>query len=364
MVNFQRIVVASLLVFGFSTTHVSASAPIEIKATSGIRWDPKETTVRTGDVIIWKIEGGFHGLKFDDWNTAKNVFEIMSVSGQQPFNANTGRNNAGTGTANKVLLKVKIKQIPDGMTEVPFTCIIHPNMKGTLKLKSEPDPIEIKATISIRWDPKETTVRTGDVIIWKIQGGIHGLKFDDWNTAKDVFEIIPVTDQQPFDADTGRNPNRTDKPNKVLLKVKVKQIPDGMTEVPFSCIVHPNMKGMLKLNSEPDPIEIQATSGIRWAPQETTVRTGDVIIWKIQGGIHGLKFDDWNTAKDIFEIIPVTDQQPFDADTGRNPNRTDKPNKVLLKVKVKQIPDGMTEVPFTCIVHPNMKGTLKLKTEN
>lgn len=112
------------------------SASWEITATSGIKWDPDDAKLSVGDDITFKLSGDTlgvpHGLRFSDWDSAKQVFEIEDVPGQQPFNATTGQNDASSSAANKVLFKAKIKSIPDSISKIPYVCIVHGGMTGKL----------------------------------------------------------------------------------------------------------------------------------------------------------------------------------------------------------------------------------------
>jgi cytochrome oxidase Cu insertion factor (SCO1/SenC/PrrC family) len=132
----------ALLLIGGSSVGASAASAAEktIEATFPPKWEPRTTNASVGDVILWKIGNGNHGVRITNWADVKDHVEVVTVEGQQPFNATNGRNDDPTDTAGKVLLQLKIKSPPEGSGEIQVNSIVHGNaMKGTVSVSRFPN---------------------------------------------------------------------------------------------------------------------------------------------------------------------------------------------------------------------------------
>jgi len=106
------------------TKHKHNMKTIETKAP--MSWVPNGTSASVGEEIEWKMGAGTpgrHGVEITNWDTVKEHVDVVNVAGQQPFNATTGRNDSSTTTANKVLLRLRIKSVPPA--NITFQCIVH-----------------------------------------------------------------------------------------------------------------------------------------------------------------------------------------------------------------------------------------------
>jgi len=122
----------------------SAAAEKTIEAKATIAWDPAALTVAVGDVIEWKVGGGTHGVRITNWAAVKDNVEVVTVDGQEPFNAETGKtiNDDGTSTAGKLLLRLKIKTVPPAPAEITYNCVVHGAvMKGKVTITAAKNPI-------------------------------------------------------------------------------------------------------------------------------------------------------------------------------------------------------------------------------
>ncbi len=132
-----------------SLASVVADEKTIVARTNPLRWEPKEISVKAGDVVIWKIDQGFHGVIFSDFDTAKGVLQIEQ--GSLPIAKQPSFDLPAQGTAVKdstvpFLVKATIRDIPSGMTEIPFVCTMHPDdMIGRLILKVDASPVDTKA---------------------------------------------------------------------------------------------------------------------------------------------------------------------------------------------------------------------------
>jgi len=88
-----------------------ASASWEIKRTSGIKWDPDDAKLSVGDDITFKLSGDTlgvpHGLRFSDWDSAKQYLRLKMCLGQQPFMQRQGQNDASSVRQTKCFFKAK-----------------------------------------------------------------------------------------------------------------------------------------------------------------------------------------------------------------------------------------------------------------
>lgn len=93
--------------------------------------------VKVGDVIEWKMTGGFHGFGFTNWTKDRNLFDIQ---GGLPFDTTKGETSSSTGTVGDVLMRIQIKSIPDGQTSLEYFCTQHrTTMLGRLVFGSPSD---------------------------------------------------------------------------------------------------------------------------------------------------------------------------------------------------------------------------------
>jgi plastocyanin len=111
-----------------------------IVGTGGNAWKEEVTAVKAGDVVTWGIEGGQHGVMFVNFEEAKKVLDIDTAESleikEQPGYPLPAQGTVAKAGAGAVLVKATVKQIPEGMTEVPFFCTKHPKMAGKLKLEA------------------------------------------------------------------------------------------------------------------------------------------------------------------------------------------------------------------------------------
>jgi plastocyanin len=135
----RKLVVAVLwVVCAVVGTPAASAAEKTIEAKFPPKWEPNTTNASVGDVIVWKIGNRSHGVRITNWADVKDHVEVVTVEGQQPFNATEGRNDDPTDTAGKVLLQLKIKSPPEGSGEIQFNCIVHGNaMKGTVSVAAK-----------------------------------------------------------------------------------------------------------------------------------------------------------------------------------------------------------------------------------
>jgi plastocyanin len=126
-----------------SLSAVSRADDVTILATAMRQWDKKETEVKVGDVVTWKIQGGLHGVMFNDFTEAEKVLKIeeggLKIEKQPDYDLPAQGTEAVTGTGT-ILVKAKIIAIPEGVTSVTFFCTEHPMMTGKLVLKASTAP--------------------------------------------------------------------------------------------------------------------------------------------------------------------------------------------------------------------------------
>ena len=88
-----------------------------------------------------------------------------------------------------------------------------------------------------------------------------------------------------------------------------------------------------------------------WQPGDISASVGDEVEWKLASGPHGVRITNWSTVKDHVEVATVQGQQPFNATSGQNDNRTEQVGQVLLRLKIKSVPPAPAAITFNCIVH-------------
>ena len=103
----SRILLSILFVLssgGFSV-EFSIAETIEITTSKGLKWSSSEVTVDEGDIIIFKIADlpgeVRHGLRFEEWKSVRELFEILDGDGQQAFDPDSGQNKRSTSKAVK-----------------------------------------------------------------------------------------------------------------------------------------------------------------------------------------------------------------------------------------------------------------------
>lgn len=113
---------------------------IDGRSDGGNKWDPMETVVKVGDTVRWVSKSGFrHGVVFTKWSVAKEVLEVtggLEIKPQPGF----GEDAHGTdGVAPEaILVEARIKEFPEGETEIPFICTFHgTSMNGKLVLNTD-----------------------------------------------------------------------------------------------------------------------------------------------------------------------------------------------------------------------------------
>lgn len=103
--------------------------PRQIEGLGNNAWNPVNSTAAVGDTVEWKINAGFHGLRITNWADVKDHVEVETTG----FNTATGQNDAPSGVAGKILLRLRIKSVPAGTGEIQFNCIVHgTRMSGKL----------------------------------------------------------------------------------------------------------------------------------------------------------------------------------------------------------------------------------------
>ncbi len=103
--------------------------------------NPHEITVGPGDVITWRVEGGFHGVGFFGQANAEAILEFDPAVGR-PRSASPGVLDAGwfgtEGISSGILARATVRA-GVASTELDFTCVVHGssdiavnNMRGKL----------------------------------------------------------------------------------------------------------------------------------------------------------------------------------------------------------------------------------------
>jgi plastocyanin len=133
----QRLLAALLF---FTSAAASRADEKIIVTTNQQTWKEAETAVKPGDVVIWKIEKGKHGVMFNNFAEAEKVLKIETGGleiKEQPGHPAPAKGTEAKQGPNTILVKATIKEIPAGVTEVPFYCTAHGQMKGKLVFKNE-----------------------------------------------------------------------------------------------------------------------------------------------------------------------------------------------------------------------------------
>jgi cytochrome oxidase Cu insertion factor (SCO1/SenC/PrrC family) len=144
--NMAAVVATSTMLASAKTIEANAGAAAElaieaITTDSRHSWQPNDISASVDDVVEWKLGSGTHGVRITNWAAVKDHVEVETVAGQQPFNATTGRNDVGTSTAGRVLLRLKINSVPPASSEITYNCIVHGNiMRGKVSLQAGTTP--------------------------------------------------------------------------------------------------------------------------------------------------------------------------------------------------------------------------------
>jgi len=91
--------------------------------------------VKAGETIEWRVEKGFHGLRFTSWEDDKKHFTVVG-NGEIGFMHLLGRNPTASKRVNDVLLRIRINDVDAG-TEIPFASLVHPSMTGKLMVVTD-----------------------------------------------------------------------------------------------------------------------------------------------------------------------------------------------------------------------------------
>jgi uncharacterized protein YijF (DUF1287 family) len=367
-----------------------------------VQWSKTAPVVHPGDIVQWKVDSGTHGLMFLDFAQAQQALEILPgglAIGPQPGFDPPAQGTPGSSVQGQLLAQACIKNIPPGITEVPFECTIHKTaMTGKLVLMAQgAQTVTINATFdpnaanTLQWRPASPVVKPGDIVEWRIDNNPanpnvhHGTTFLDFTQAQQALEILPGS--LPIGPQPGFNPpaqgtDGTGVQGQLLVRARVKPIPAGMTGVPFQCTVHKaKMPGQLVLASGAvrtatihatfDP---NAPTRLRWDPATPVVEPGDIVEWRIDNNPpnpnvhHGTTFLDFTQAQQALEILPGS--LPIGPQPGFNPpaqgtDGTGVQGQLLVRARVKPDPGGVIGVPFQCTVHKAaMSGQLVLKVKN
>lgn len=262
----KRDLLAAVLSVTLAGAGTAAEKTIEARTTTdgGVKhfWQPKAETASVGDVLVWKMGAGSgthtHGVRITNWAAVKGHVDVETVSGQQPFNATTGRNDTASGTDGQVLLRLKIKTVPPMLAKIEYNCIIHGGgMAGSVTIApAEMATVKkIEAKSHTAWEPNSVNATVGEFVEWKMGAGSpgsHGVRITNWAAVKAHVEIVPVVGQQPFNEANGRNDNPTTTAEKVLVRFKIKSVPPAPGEITFNCIVHGDvMSGKVTVTAGP-----------------------------------------------------------------------------------------------------------------
>ncbi|QGQ29650.1 hypothetical protein [Gimesia maris] len=362
-----------------------------IEGTGGNAWSPATLKLKTGDVVEFKVTGSRHGVAFNNGDHAKQVFEFLDgFELKQHDFPGTIRSTHANGTGiNKddnggLLIRAKVKTIPDGVSELEYFCSLHGNnMSGKIELEkgAVPVPKVIEGTGGNAWSPATLKLKTGDVVEFKVTGSTHGVAFNNSDHAIQVFEFLDGFElkQHNFSGtirSTHANGTGINKDNNggLLIRAKVKAIPDGVSELNYFCSLHGNnMSGKIELEkgAVPVPKVIEGTGGNAWSPATLKLKTGDVVEFKVTGSTHGVAFNNGDHAIQVFEFLDGFElkQHNFSGtirSTHANGTGINKDNNggLLIRAKVKAIPDGVSELNYFCSLHGNdMSGKIVLEKD-
>ncbi len=345
-------------------------------------------SVAPGDTVIFKVVTGNHGVAFTQGQAAFDAFfEVVSGAGLLKANPN---NITGWGTdpfnGPQDLITVRVKQTASG--DLPFVCTRHGvNMAGTMRIAAPPPPPAITLAGDIVGSPVWTlngvvqannaiySVKAGDIITVTSENGLHGIAFLQGQAAFDAF----------FDVISGAN-LLVANPNGItgswgtlpvngpatLLTLQVK--PTAAGSLPFECSQHKqNMAGTFTVGAaQPnhvitgDLVNGTPTWLLDGKPMTNNslygVKAGDVILFNVANGTHGVTFTQGQTAfNNYFTVLEGASKliaNPNGITGGWGTPAVAGPAS-LITIQVK--PTATGTLIFWCTQHKqNMAGTFTL----
>ncbi|HEX2832585.1 MAG TPA: hypothetical protein VHW00_06200 [Thermoanaerobaculia bacterium] len=217
--------------------------------------------MKPGDIILFDVKSGTHGVTFTQGQTAFNNF-FNVLDGASKLIANPNGITGGWGTpavaGPATLITIQVKASAKGT--LIFWCTQHKqNMAGTFSAGPQtwnvtgdnaPGPVW-KLNDAVQSNNASYPISSGDTVVFSVATGRHGVAFITGRAAFDnVFDVVSST------APLKDNPNGiagsygTDAFNgpQALITVKVK--PNvAPTNLPFWCTQHKaNMAGTFKVN--------------------------------------------------------------------------------------------------------------------
>lgn len=101
------------------------------------RWADNEEEAQVGEEIAWVIGSGFHGVRITNWEDIKDHVEIVEAFGDLKSFLQNGENSQATATADTVLLRLRVKSLPDDEV-IEYDCIIHGSrMSGSIAVSED-----------------------------------------------------------------------------------------------------------------------------------------------------------------------------------------------------------------------------------
>jgi hypothetical protein len=287
-------------------------------------------TVAPGDTVVFDVVNGRHGVAFTPGQPAFDAFfEVVSGGELLKSSPNGITGSWGTDAFNgpAALVTLRVKAAATG--DLPFQCTQHKlNMAGTLRIASAAPTITVAGDIIggvVAWtlngvqqaNNATYNVKAGDIISVTSANGLHGIAFLQGQPAFDAF----------FDVLSGAN-LLVANPNGItgswgtlpvtgpasLLTLRVKATATG--SLPFECSQHKtNMAGTFKVSSAVTPkytISGDIINGVvTWTlngvqkPNNSTypVKPGDVIVFDVKTGTHGVTFTQGQAAFNNFFTV-------------------------------------------------------------
>jgi plastocyanin len=343
-------------------------------------------SVKPGDIISVTSQNGLHGIAFTQGQAAFDAFfDVLSGGNLLIANPNGIPNSWGTlpvtGPASLLTLQVK----PTATGSLPFECSQHKqNMAGTFQIGAPTVNHTITGDMvngSPMWllDGKPIAngrlygVKAGDVIVFNVANGTHGITFTQGQTAfNNYFTVIEATNELIADPNgiTGGWGTRAIVGPAKLITIQVKPTATGL--LPFECTQHKqNMAGTFTLGSTAMTWNITgdiANNAPVWELNNVAqannanypVESGDTVVFSVATGRHGVTFITGRTAfESVFDVVSGGELLKADPNNIAGGWGTDAFNapKALITVKVKpNVPPG--NLPFWCTQHKaGMAGT-------